>query len=84
MGIRFHRHHEVQRRLFAVGQKVLAMDYRCAHPTWTAGRILQKKCNVVYEVSVDSEVSVRHTDQLKATGSGIEYFPAGHLLANQR
>ncbi|CAH8498480.1 unnamed protein product [Schistosoma intercalatum] len=63
----FNRHHGAQRRLFTVGQKVLAMDYRGKHPTWTAGRILKKKGSVVYEVSVGSEVWVRHANQLKAT-----------------
>ncbi|CAH8597133.1 unnamed protein product [Schistosoma guineensis] len=62
----FNRHHGAQRRLFTVGQKVLVMDYRGKHPTWTAGRILKKKGSVVYEVSVGSEVWVRHADQLKA------------------
>ena len=63
----FNRHHGAQRRLFTVGQKVLAMDYRGKHPTWTAGRIVRKKGNVVYEVSVGSEVWIRHANQLKAT-----------------
>ncbi|VDO88238.1 unnamed protein product [Schistosoma margrebowiei] len=63
----FNRHHEAQRRLFMVGQKVLAMDYRGKHSTWTAGRILKKKGSVVYEVSVGLEVWVRHANQLNAT-----------------
>ncbi|CAI2724590.1 unnamed protein product [Schistosoma spindalis] len=63
----FNRHHGAQKRLFTVGQKVLAMDYREKHPTWTAGRILKKKGSVVYEVSVGSEVWVRHANQLKST-----------------
>ncbi|CAH8292020.1 unnamed protein product [Schistosoma rodhaini] len=63
----FNRHHGAQRRLFTAGQKVLAMDYRGKHPTWTAGRIVRKKGNMVYEVSVDSEVWIRHANQLKAT-----------------
>ncbi|KAK4467318.1 hypothetical protein MN116_000305 [Schistosoma mekongi] len=63
----FNRRHGAKRRLFTVGQRVLAMDYRGKHPTWTAGRIVQKKGNVVYEVSVGSEVWVRHANQLKPT-----------------
>lgn len=50
------RHHRAQRHLFTVGYKVFAMDYQGKHPTWIADRIVQKKGNVVYEVSVGSEV----------------------------
>lgn len=63
----YNSHHGAQKRLFSVGQKVLAMDYRGKHPTWIAGRIVQKKGNVVYEVSVGSEIWVRHANQLKST-----------------
>ncbi|CAH8542048.1 unnamed protein product [Schistosoma rodhaini] len=64
---RFNRQHRAQRRLFMVGQKVLAMDYHGKHPTWTAGRIVRKRGEVVYEVSVGSEVWIRQANQLKAT-----------------
>ncbi|CAH8627152.1 unnamed protein product [Schistosoma rodhaini] len=63
----YNRHHGAQKRLFSVGQKVIAMDYRGKHPSWTTGRIVRKKGNVVFEVSVGSEVWIRHANQLKST-----------------
>ena len=51
-------------RRFAVGQQVLARDYRRDRPKWTIGRVLRKHGNVIYDIEVGTTTWVRHANQL--------------------
>lgn len=61
----FNRRHGAQNRVFVKGQPVLARDYRNNHVTWTPGRVIRRTGSVTYDVAVNSEVWVRHANQLQ-------------------
>ena len=49
---------------FNVGDPVLARDVRPGQ-TWTAGTVAGRRGSVLYEVQVNSEIWIRHRNQLK-------------------
>ena len=54
----------LKRVTFNVGGPVLARDFRPGQ-TWTAGTVVGRRGSVLYEVQVNSEIWIRHRNQLE-------------------
>ena len=54
----------LKRVTFKVGDPILARDFRPGQ-TWTAGTVVGRRGSVLYEVQVNSEIWIRHRNQLK-------------------
>ena len=63
----YNRRHGARQRTFSIGQPVLARDYRHHQTQWTAGTILKRHGNVLYEVQVGPDIWTRHANQLRPT-----------------
>ncbi|RCN48996.1 hypothetical protein ANCCAN_04873 [Ancylostoma caninum] len=60
----FNREHGARRRTFKVGDPVLVKTYQ-GQQRWTNGQVLQRLGRVLYEVLVEKETWIRHTNQLR-------------------
>ena len=61
----FNRHHGARPRQFQSGDLVFTRDYRSGPATWKPGQVLRRRGKVLYEISCEGKIWIRHVNQLR-------------------